>query len=93
MVQVVESNHNKVVEYLLLKLSYLHHLIASNPTGMSQLKILAGHYICSARNAYNYLESLKPIINKVFPQSVIAGCNFHFNQCLWRQIQTIRLTV
>jgi hypothetical protein len=31
-------------------------------------------------------------INKVFPDSVITGCNFHFNQCLWRQIQNIGLT-
>jgi hypothetical protein len=31
--------------------------------------------------------------NKVFPDSVITGCNFHFNQCLWRQIQNIGLTV
>jgi hypothetical protein len=29
-------------------------------------------------------------INKVFPDSVITGCNFNFNQCLWR-IQNIRL--
>lgn len=32
-------------------------------------------------------------INKVFPGSVITGCNFHFNQCLWRQIQNIGLAV
>jgi hypothetical protein len=32
-------------------------------------------------------------INKAFPHSVITGCNFHFNQCLWRQIQNIVLTV
>jgi hypothetical protein len=32
-------------------------------------------------------------INKVFPDSVITGCNFHFNQCLWKQIQNIGLTV
>jgi hypothetical protein len=32
-------------------------------------------------------------INKVFPDSVITGCNFHFNQCLWRQIQNVFLTV
>jgi hypothetical protein len=32
-------------------------------------------------------------INKVFPDSVITGCNFHFDQCLWRQIQNIGLTV
>jgi hypothetical protein len=29
----------------------------------------------------------------VFPDSVITGCNFHFNQCLWRQIQYIGLPV
>jgi hypothetical protein len=23
-------------------------------------------------------------INKVSPDSVTTGCNFHFNQCLWR---------
>jgi hypothetical protein len=32
-------------------------------------------------------------INKVFPDSVVTGCNFHFNQCPWRQIQNICLTV
>ena len=31
--------------------------------------------------------------NRICPDSVIAGCNFHFNQCLWRQIQNIRLPV
>jgi hypothetical protein len=32
-------------------------------------------------------------INKVFLDSVITGCNFHLNQCLWRQIQNFGLTV
>jgi hypothetical protein len=32
-------------------------------------------------------------INKVFPDSVITGCNCHLNKCLWRQIQNIFLTV
>jgi hypothetical protein len=32
-------------------------------------------------------------INKVFPDAVITGCNFHFNQCLWREAQDISLTV
>lgn len=26
-----------------------------------------------------------------FPNSVISGCNFHFNQCLWRKIQSLGL--
>ena len=26
-------------------------------------------------------------INKVCQDSVITACNFHFNQCLWRQLQ------
>jgi hypothetical protein len=32
-------------------------------------------------------------INKFFPDSVIIARNFDFNQCLWRQIQNIGLTV
>jgi hypothetical protein len=32
-------------------------------------------------------------VNKVFPDSIITGCNFHFHHCLWRQIQNICLTV
>ena len=32
-------------------------------------------------------------MHKIFPDSVITGCNFHCNQCLWTQIQNIRLTV
>jgi long-subunit fatty acid transport protein len=32
-------------------------------------------------------------INKVFPDSVITGRNFHFIQYLWRQTQNIGLTV
>jgi hypothetical protein len=32
-------------------------------------------------------------INKAFPDSVVTGCNFLFNQCLWRQIKNIGLTV
>jgi hypothetical protein len=30
-------------------------------------------------------------INKVSPYSVITGCNFHFRQFLWTQIQNIGL--
>lgn len=32
-------------------------------------------------------------INAVFPDSVITGSNFHFIQCLWRQLQNISLMV
>jgi len=31
-------------------------------------------------------------INKIFQDSVITGCNFHLNQCLWRQRDSIGLT-
>ena len=31
-------------------------------------------------------------VNKIFPDSVINGCNCHFNQCLWRQRQNIGFT-
>jgi hypothetical protein len=24
-----------------------------------------------------------------FPETAISGCNFHFNQCLWRRTQEI----
>jgi hypothetical protein len=41
----------------------------------------------------DFEEAVISAINKVFPGSVITGCNFHFNQCLWRQVQTISLTV
>jgi hypothetical protein len=30
-------------------------------------------------------------ISKVFPDSVITGCNFHFSHCVWRQTQNIGL--
>ena len=32
-------------------------------------------------------------INKVFPHSVITGCNFHFSQCLWRKLQNTEFNV
>jgi hypothetical protein len=32
-------------------------------------------------------------INTVFPDSVITCCNFHFIQCLWRQLHNISLVV
>jgi hypothetical protein len=32
-------------------------------------------------------------INKVFPDSVITGRDFYFNQCLWRQVKNVGLTV
>jgi len=31
-------------------------------------------------------------INKIIPDAVITGCNFHLNQCLWTRRQTIGLT-
>jgi hypothetical protein len=30
-------------------------------------------------------------INKVFPHSIIIGCNLYFNQFLWIQLENIRL--
>ena len=33
------------------------------------------------------------VIHKLCADSVFTGCNFHFNQCMWRQIQIISLTV
>jgi len=30
-------------------------------------------------------------INKIFPDSVITGCKFHFSQCLCRHLQNIHL--
>jgi len=32
-------------------------------------------------------------INKVFPDSIFTGCNFHSSHCLWIQLQNICLTV
>jgi len=31
------------------------------------------------------------VTNKVFPNSVITGCNLYFDQLLWRQLENIRL--
>jgi hypothetical protein len=42
---------------------------------------------------FDFEAAVISAINKVFPDSVIIGCNFHFNQCLWRQIQNIFLKV
>jgi hypothetical protein len=38
-------------------------------------------------------EAIICAIYKVFPDSVSIECNFHFNRCLWRQIQNIGLAV
>lgn len=29
---------------------------------------------------------------KILPNTRLSGCNFHFNQCLWRKIQSLGLT-
>jgi hypothetical protein len=42
---------------------------------------------------FDFEAAVISALNKVFPYSVSTGCNFHFNQCLWRQIQNIGLTV
>lgn len=26
-------------------------------------------------------------ITNIFPSTIISGCNFHFNQCIWRKVQ------
>jgi len=41
----------------------------------------------------NFGATVVSAINKVFPDSVIIGSNFHFNQCLWIQQQNIGLVV
>lgn len=33
------------------------------------------------------LQALK----NIFPNSEIKGCNFHFNQCIWRKVQELGL--
>jgi len=40
-----------------------------------------------------FLRSGHQCGKKVFPFSLITGWNFHFRQCLWRQIQNISLMV
>ena len=43
-------------------------------------------------NMINSIETaVISTISKVFPDSVIIGCNFHFSQRLWRQTHNIRL--
>ena len=32
-------------------------------------------------------------VQVVLPNTEISGCNFHYNQCLWRKIQEIGLSV
>lgn len=31
-------------------------------------------------------------VRLIFPESFVSGCNYHYNQCLWRQIQNLGLT-
>jgi len=35
----------------------------------------------------DYEAAVVSAINTVLPDSVITGCNFHFSQCLWRQLK------
>jgi hypothetical protein len=42
---------------------------------------------------FDFEAAVISAINKVCPDSVITGCNIHFNQSLWRLIQNIGLTV
>jgi len=37
----------------------------------------------------DFEETVISAVNKVFKTSVITGCNFHFRQCLWRQIKIL----
>jgi len=39
----------------------------------------------------DFEEAVISAVNKVFQFSVITGCNFHFTQCLWRQIKILLL--
>ena len=33
------------------------------------------------------------VTNELFPSCQLCGCNFHFNQCLWRKVQYAGLSV
>ena len=33
------------------------------------------------------------VANELYPVCQISGCNFHFNQCLWRTVQIVGLSV
>jgi hypothetical protein len=33
---------------------------------------------------FDFEAAVTSAINKVFLESLTAGCNFHFNQCLWK---------
>jgi len=39
----------------------------------------------------NFEAAVISAVNEVCQISVITGCNFHFIQCLWRQIKNIVL--
>ena len=39
-----------------------------------------------------YDAAVVSAVNKVFPNSVITGCNFNLSQCLGKQLQNIGLT-
>ncbi|KAF7995945.1 hypothetical protein HCN44_007052 [Aphidius gifuensis] len=32
-------------------------------------------------------------VHEVFPDSIVCGCNFHFNQCVWRNVQCNGLSI
>ncbi|KAG5897272.1 hypothetical protein JTB14_011438 [Gonioctena quinquepunctata] len=39
----------------------------------------------------DFEEAVIMAIKRILPNVKIAGCNFHFNQCLWRKVQSIGL--
>ena len=42
---------------------------------------------------YDFEAAVASEINTVRSDSIVTCCNFHFSQCLWRQLQNIGLTL
>ena len=41
----------------------------------------------------DYEPAPTSVVNKLYPGCHLSGCNFRFNQCLWRKLQNVGLSV
>lgn len=83
LVMIIRSTYFTHVYLLALLRELKYHCLLALPKGSRSFwtpKNYKGQFRSSGHSE----------IYELFLGSVITGCNFHFNQCMWRQIENIR---
>lgn len=65
--------------------NYIHILLYLHFVWLLTLLKILSLFLSPKTINFDFEAEVFSVINRVFPLSLITGCTFHFNHCLWRQ--------